>query len=486
MNKPVQTPEPVRPGPRPPRRSTAIDNEFLAPALEILETPPSPVRIALIWIISALVLASLTWSYFGRIDIIAVAQGKFQPRGRVKVIEPLETGKVAVIHVANGARVAAGDVLVELDRSEAEADDQAARTGLAAARAEATRRTTAIAAARTRQFEPTPTIVWSDDIATVLREREQRVLAADLGQLAASLASLAAQREQKTAERDQLVKTIATQRNLVATLQQRVDMKTELMEDKVGAKTAVIDATETLQYQLTQLAMQQGQLSSANGGLEVVAKDSEKAVQTFISDNAQKQDEAERQAEDLEQKLAKADAMIEHLTLKAPISGVVQASAVTTIGQVVSSGQEIMRIVPDDAGLEIEVYVLNKDIGFVRSGQEAVVKIESFPFTQYGTIGAHVTRIARDAIPEPDASLIEGDPARAANSATFAGAQRTQNLVFPITLHPDSTTIEVNGQPFQLTSGMATTVEIKTGTRRILEYLFSPLVEVGSNALRER
>ena len=486
MNKPVQAPEAAGPRPRPVRRSTAIDNEFLAPALEILETPPSPVRIALIWIISALVLASLTWSYFGRIDIIAVAQGKFQPRGRVKVIEPLETGKVAAIHVANGARVAAGDVLVELDRSEVEADDQAARTGLAAARAEATRRTAAIAAARARQFEPPPTIAWSGDIPTALREREQRVLAADLGQLAATLASLTAQREQKIAERDQLAKTITTQRNLVATLQQRVDMKTELLEDKVGAKTAVIDATETLQYQLTQLAMQQGQFASASGGLEVIAKDIEKAVQSFISDNAQKQDEAERQAEDLEQKLAKADAMIEHLTLKAPMSGVVQASAISTIGQVVSSGQEIMRIVPDDAGLEIEVYVLNKDIGFVESGQEAVVKIESFPFTQYGTIGAHVTRIARDAIPEPDASLIEGDPARAGNSATFAGAQRTQNLVFPVTLHPDSTTIAVNGQPFQLTSGMATTVEIKTGTRRILEYLFSPLVEVSSNALRER
>jgi len=239
-------------------------------------------------------------------------------------------------------------------------------------------------------------------------------------------------------------------------------------------------------------ALYMNQSATADGranpldGLEVVAKDTEKAVQSFISDNAQKQDEAERQAEDLEQKLAKADAMIEHLTLKAPISGVVQASAVTTIGQVVSSGQEIMRVVPDDAGLEIEVYVLNKDIGFVKTGQEAVVKIESFPFTQYGTVGAHVTRIARDAIPEPDANLNEGDPARAANSATFAGAQRTQNLVFPVTLHPDSTTIEVNGQPFQLTSGMATTVEIKTGTRRILEYLFSPLVEVGSNALRER
>ena len=341
----------------------------------------------------------------------------------------------------NGARVAAGDVLVELDRLSAEADDQAARTDLVSARAEATRRAVAISAARSRQFEPPPALAWSDDIPAALREREEFVLLADLGQLAANLASLAAQARAKGGRARSTHSDYCDPTELVGTLQQRVDMRTELLELRAGSKAAVIDATETLQGQLTQLAMQQGQLASLKGGLEVVAKDAEKAVQGFISENAQKQDEAERQAEDLEQKLAKADAAIEHLTLRAPISGIVQASAVTTIGQVVSSGQEIMRIVSDDTGLEIEVYALNRDIGFVKTGQEAVVKIEFFPFTQYGTISAHVTRVARDAIPEPDANLIEGDPARAANSATFAGAQRTQNLVFPVTLRPDETTI---------------------------------------------
>jgi hemolysin D len=145
-----------------------------------------------------------------------------------------------------------------------------------------------------------------------------------------------------------------------------------------------------------------------------------------------------------------------------------------------------MRIVPDDAGLEIEVYVLNKDIGFVKPGQQAVVKVESFPFTQYGTIAAKVTRVARDAIPEPEANQSEGDPAHAANSSAFAGAQRTQNLVFPVTLQPEAATIGVDGGAMPLTSGMAATVEIKTGSRRILGFIFSPLVEIGESAMRER
>ena len=99
---------------------------------------------------------------------------------------------------------------------------------------------------------------------------------------------------------------------------------------------------------------------------------------------------------------------------------------------------------------------------------------------------AHVTRIAKDAIPEPDANAIEGDPTRISNAAGFAGGERTQNLVFPVVLKPDVETITVDGLTQPLTSGMAVTVELKTGARRMLEYLFAPLVEVASKAMRER
>ena len=352
------------------------DREFLAPALEILETPPSPVHVAFLWIICAFVVTALGWAYFGRIDIVAAAQGKFQPTGRVKVVEPLETGRVDDIRVANGSLVKAGDVLVELDRSTALADVEGARAELSSARAEILRRKTALAAARTHIFDPPPAIDWPDDVAPALREREDRVLAADLGQLAATQASFAAERAQKTAERDKLADTIATQKNLVATLQERVDMRTKLMQEKVGAKAAVIDATETLQYQITQQAKQEEELASLSAGLEVVSRDAEKAVQAFVSDDAEKLGDAERRVEDVEQRLAKAEAELDRLTLRAPIAGRVQSSIITNVGQVVASGQEIMRVVPEASGLEIEAYVRNRDIGFVSVGQEAVIKVE--------------------------------------------------------------------------------------------------------------
>jgi hemolysin D len=462
------------------------DREFLAPALEILETPASPVHVAFVWIICALVVVGLGWAYFGRIDIVATAQGKFQPTGRVKVIEPVETGRVTAIRSTNGNSVKAGDVLVELDRSAAEADLAAANDELASARAETLRRRAALAAADAQAFSAPPAIEWPADLAPALREREGRVLAADLGQLSATLAAFSAQRAQKSAERDMLLQTIAMQKKLVSTLQERVDMRTRLVESQSGAKAAVIDATETMQYQLIQLAAQQQQLASLSAGLDLVARDSEKAIETFLSDNAQRLSDAERRAEDAGQRVAKAEALADHLTLRAPIAGRVQSSVIASVGQVVTSGQEIMRVVPQDSTLEIEAYVLNRDIGFVSVGQEAIVKIESFPFTRYGSIKAHVTRIARDAIPSPDASAIEGDPARSAAAAGYAGGERMQNLVFAVELTPAVSTISVDGVDRPLTSGMAVTVELKTGSRRLIEYLFSPLVEVASRAVRER
>jgi hemolysin D len=462
------------------------DREFLAPALEILETPPSPVHVAFLWIICAFVGAALAWAYFGRVDIIAAAQGKFQPTGQVKVVEPLETGRVEEIRAGNGSLVQAGEVLVELDRSAALADTKGARAELASARAEILRRRTALVSARSHVFDSLPPIDWPEDVAPGLRERENQVLAADLGQLAANVASFDAERTQKTAERDKLRQTIATQKNLVSTLQERVDMRAKLVEVKAGARAAVIDATETLQYQITQEAKQEQDLASLTAGLEVIARNSDKAVQDFISQDSQKLEDAERRVEDVEQRLAKAQAQLDHLTLRAPIAGRVQSSIITNVGQVVTSGQEIMRIVPEGSGLEIQAYVRNRDIGFVSVGQEAVVKVESFPFTRYGAIKARVMRIAKDAIPEPDANAIEGDPTRVSNAAGFAGGERTQNLVFPIVLRPDTETIVIDGVTQPLTSGMAVTVELKTGARRMLEYLFSPLVEVASKAMRER
>ena len=105
------------------RLPVVADRRFLPADLEILETPPSPVRLALILVISAFVVAAIGWAFFGRIDIVAVAHGKIEPNGRVKVIQPLEPGKVAAILVANGQHVTVGETLIEMDAGDAKAEE---------------------------------------------------------------------------------------------------------------------------------------------------------------------------------------------------------------------------------------------------------------------------------------------------------------------------------------------------------------------------
>ncbi len=471
--------------PAPPRiRLTAADREFLPAALEILETPPSPVRIWLMAGICAFVVTALAWAFIGKLDIIAIAQGKIQSVGRVKLVQPVETGKVRAVLVENGKHVAENEVVVELDYAETRADIDALVASLASYQAEVLRRTAAIKAAASRAFAP-PIIDWPTDIPRNIITRESRVLSGDLSQLSAALDSLKAQRDQKDAERARLAETIASQGKQLAIGGERVDLRSALEKEKLGSRLNRLDAEESLQQQRTSLAQQKGQLAEAVAAIEVLQRDSAKTVESFVAENGQKLADAKRQVEELSQRLIKARVKGDHMTLRAPVAGVVQNLSINSIGQVVMPGDEVMRIVPDDAGFEIECYMPNKDIGFVSVGQEAVVKIESYPFTRYGTLPARVSKVGKDAIPEPEAAQQEAGQDKARKSTMTGGAERTQNLYFPVTLTPGQTTIG-GDEALPISNGMAVTVEIKTGERRLIDYIFSPLVEVGSRALKER
>ncbi|MGN8019788.1 HlyD family type I secretion periplasmic adaptor subunit [Phyllobacterium sp. 22229] len=471
------------------------DNEFLPAALEILETPASPIRTAFIWFICILATSALVWSYFGTFDIVATAQGKVQPAGRVKMVQSIELGRTKTVQVTNGSQVKAGDMLVALDDTEIKSEETAFAVSLQAFRAEVTRREAVLATVTEWQERGIWNIgriterplAFPDGISEPIRRREQLIYRADTSQLHSSLANLDATRRQRQTEIDSLTRTIAAQTALVKTLTERVSMRTELIPTAAGSRAQVIDALQSQQEAEASLVTQTGQLAAARAALEVAVSEAAKLVGSFLSDNVQKQSEAARRVDELEQQLIKASKRRSSMTILSPIDGTVQASAVTTIGQVVTAGSELMRIVPENAALEIEAYLPNRDIGFVRGGQTAVIKVEAFPFTRYGIIEGKVTRVATDAIPEPDAQALEGAAAKELQSIIPTGnAQRMQNLVFPVTIRPDVTIINVDGKPMPLSPGMSVTVEVKTGKRRILEYLFSPLAEISSQAMQER
>jgi hemolysin D len=165
----------------------------------------------------------------------------------------------------------------------------------------------------------------------------------------------------------------------------------------------------------------------------------------------------------------------------------VQQIAIHTVGGVVTPAQQLMVIVPADSHLEIEAMVPNKDIGFIAAGQPAEIKVDTFNFTKYGLLQGRVLSVSQDAIVRDKSSAAgSGTSAGADTSPEAAGAKGGQDLVYAARVSLDRTAMEVDGRMVNLAPGMAVTVEIKTGTRRVIEYLLSPLLRYRQEALRER
>lgn len=470
-----------------PLKRTRAEREFLPAALEIFETPPSPTQVWLLWLICAMLASAIAWSWFAKLDIFASASGRVQYSGRSKVVQPQETGKVLKLLVQNGQSVSEGDLLIELDPIEALADVEARSSEFESAAAESVRRAAAVTAVENNRFE-TPVALYPPGTSPSIRSRENGALKADFAQLNASRQSIIASLAQNSASRAKFQSSVGRREQLIASLKERVAMREKLIPGGAGSRALVLDALQMLQNAETDLAIDRGQLLEAQAATSVLEQRLNQAVMEFLSQQATKLVEAERIRDRSAQELVKARARAERTRMTAPISGVVQQLAVTTIGQVVTGSQPLLTVVPKEGVLEIEAFVVNRDIGFLRPGQEAVIKVDAFPFTRYGSIEGKVVRVSGDAIEEREAAAA-GDVSNIARGQAMqqvTGAPRTQNLVFPVTIELSRPYIEVDGVRTPLTAGMTATAEIRTGERRAIEFLLSPLAEATSTAGRER
>jgi hemolysin D len=472
-------------GPAAPSQLRTRDPEFLPAALEILVTPASPIAMWLMALISFTVVAGLAWSYFGWLDIHAVAAGKIQPSGRSKVVQPLEPGRVVVIRVENGSRVETGDVLLELDPTETAADREAQARDLESARAEAARRQAGVAAAETALLTALP-IAFVGQVGDAVRRREEAALAADLAQLKSNLGSLQAQIAEKEATKERLKASIAARERLIKLSRERVGMREEIETRGAGSRALVIEALQQLETQITTDVGERGQLGETDAAIVSLQRKLDQTLTQFIAEQVQKLVEIERKRDRVEQELIKATSKSDRTVLKAPIAGTVQQLNVTTVGQVVTTRQALLTIVPLEGQIEVEAMIANKDIGFVKAGQRAVVKVEAFPFTRYGVIDAEVLKVSRDAVDDREAVSMTDAATSARPEAVANTAARTQALVFPATLRLARHRILVDGEQVPLSPGMAVAVEIKTGKRRAIDYILSPLREMVAQSAHER
>jgi hemolysin D len=174
-------------------------------------------------------------------------------------------------------------------------------------------------------------------------------------------------------------------------------------------------------------------------------------------------------------------------TLRSPVNGTVEQISVHTIGGVVTPAQTLMVVVPDESKLEIEAVLPNREVGFVEVGQPAEIKVETFNYTRYGLLHGYVRLIGRDTLRSARPSDANKDP--------FAGKQtsvdqernspeRESSYMVRIALNESAIDTEVGRM--QLGPGLGVTAEIKTGQRRVIEYVLSPILRYRHDSLRER
>lgn len=445
---------------------------FLPAALEIVEAPPSPIGRALSLTLMAAFAAALAWASLGEVDIVASAQGRIVPSGRTKTVQPLEIGVVRAIRVQDGEAVKAGDVLIELDSTVSNADRDRLKTDLAASRLDVARLKASLLPDPVAGFDP------PSDTDPALLATQRRLLANMASEHAAKIAALDHQKLQKEAERDSQGATVAKIEATIPLLQQKVDIRKYLVDREYGSKLTYIENMTDLVSHQKELGIAQSRQREASAAAAAIAQTREQTIAEYRRTRLGELATAEQKTAGLTQDLIKAEERSRLQVITAPVDGTVQQLAVHTVGGVVTPAQALMEIVPRDNRLEIEAQVSNRDVGFVLPGQEAEIKVDTFNFTKYGLLKGSVVTVSADAVAQ--------DRGQTGLTDNRRGAPRGEDAGYAARVALDRSQMEVDGRIVDLSAGMAVTVEIKTGTRRIISYLLSPLVRFKQETLRER
>jgi hemolysin D len=455
------------------RQSTVrhTDTDFLPAALEISESPPSPTGRAILWVILAAAVGALLWSVLGRMEIVAIAEGRVIPLGRLQSIEAAEPGTVREIHVREGAKVKAGDPLVSLDPTFVTAD-------VGAALAEFDQAT--LAAARGRALldyvnGKEPKFLPPEGASPEVLLAEQEAVASRISGLQERLAGLGAR---EAAARSAIVTAQAQVAKIDATIplaQEQWKARDELDRSGYGARLVTLQAQERVVALEYDRKVQFEEMNRARAELSLLSRERNQAVEEFRAQAATELAEAESAKSSRRETATKARERARLQTLAAPLDGVVVEVAVTTVGERVEAGAPLMTLVPSGQELVIEALVLNKDVGFIKVGDTAAVKLEAYPFTRYGYLKGRVDRIAADAVTD-----------------------ERRGLVFPVRVRVEQQALPVRGaieaskgtstrqKSLALSPGMAASVEITTGERRIIDFVLSPISKAVSEAGRER
>ena len=432
-------------------------------------------RLAALPVLLLVAAAAVSWA--AKIDIVAPTRGEVVARQRTREVQALEPGVVAALHADEGERVREGDLLVEVDDTIIASEIRSLDVRLREARLTARRLHLVLDGAGEsgagdsfeRESGPFPSSGYPRRFGW---ERHHRLAVLDREGLEASLAEVESSLE---AGRLRLA-AVAAERGLVERL-------IPVLREQVDGFGALSARSHASRHEYLRELSKRMELEARAERLAIDARQAKKELARLravrrrlrYEHGALRQQElveVEARIEQLREELVQALRRRARHLIVAPVDGVVQDLGELAPGSLVQRGDRLMTVVPVDGGLEIRAFVRNRDVGFVRAGQEAIVKIDAFPFTRYGTTPGVVEGVSLDAM---------GRGAEAwANQPVEPGAGYLARiaLVRPV--------IEIDGVVIPLRPGMQAAVDIRTGRRRLIEYVVAPLVAYGSNAFRER
>ncbi len=436
------------------------ETEFLPAILEVTETPPSPTGRIIMWTILILLVVGLAWAFLGKINEVAVAPGKVIPSGQAKTVQVKNKGIIKEIRVVEGQDVQEGEVLVLLDPTTTTADYDSLKKRAAYYKLDIQR--------LTAELTGQPFIPEEDP------DLEAHDLAAEMALYQSRTNDYQTQSQSRQdiieQKRARLQATQATyekyQAGLAIAQEKEARLKSLIAESAISEFQLLEQQNQTIEYaknaqaELDSINSIQAEIAEAEQNLANVHASYQKDIMTSLV-------EAKKEYYSIVESIKKADEDARMATVVAPASGRVYNLSVHTVGGIVTDAQPLMQIVPEDVKLEFEVYADNKDIGFIRVGQNAEVKVETFNFQKFGMIDATVKEVSADAV--NDASDVE------------------KNKRFKLILTPSGKdTIDVFGEEVPLAVGMNVSAEIKIKEKRIVDFFLDPFRQYTSEALRER
>lgn len=438
-----------------------LQYEFLPAAEEIVETPAAPLGALVVWLVALLLVVALAWSYFGRIDIVAVASGKISTEGSTKIIQPAISGVVTNINVHEGQRVKKGETLLALDKTTAEKDVATVSQSLNTARVERDILRRLAVGSNTDDIINNADL--PDETKAMLRQfaSSQTALSAARQQAVNSTISNYQQQLQFNQQaKNQLETNAQNLKNRKAEIEKQLPNanpvdKLRLQNELSNIDQRITSADSAVLGQNQQLLQSQSALTQAQNQSQTQTAETNSAFNNQIIT-------VEKRIIELENNLVKAKQILAQTTITTPVDGTVLSLTVKTIGGVVNAGQQLAQIVPEKVPLYVDAALDNQDVGFVKPGQRVVVKVATYPFQRYGYLEGTVENISPDAIQDDKKGLI---------------------YKAKIKLNDDKSSKQ---NQLKLLPGMNISAEITTGQRRIIEFFLDPLMTKADESLKVR